>query len=100
MAGNAVDHYHVALAAELLYQPLGTHARPFALVDHHVRDTRGGDLLVNRNYRYPSTLGLADHLVEGGSVVGVDDDPVHPAVDEVSHLLDLALRVDVRALYY
>src|SRR4051794_15786603 len=95
---DAGDDHDVALAAELVDQPLPGLPPGLVLVDGRVVGAGlGDDRVVGEDQRALGAGGL-DHLVERRGRDRVDDDGLGTGLDHRVDLLDLALRVRARDL--
>src|SRR5690606_17711399 len=98
MPDKALDDHDVAFATELVGQPLGADASPLGLVDDHVVDAFRADLLVNGDHHNALGSRFFQVEVQPGHITRVDDDGIHPGVDQVLDLLLLIGDVRVGAL--
>ena len=92
-ARNAGEHDDVALAAELLHQPLSRHAAGFGLVDVDVIGAFLGDLGVIGEDQNALVAGVLDDAVQRGRRDREDHDGVGALLHHGVDLLDLALGV-------
>ena len=84
VAGDAAHVVDVALAAQLLEQPLGAEVRVLDLVVVEVVGVRVGDVGVDRDGHDAGGLRLLERRVEGVGVVRVEDDRVDALRDQVT----------------
>ena len=95
-AGNALDHEHVALLADLFSHP-GAELKTAELeVGRRIDRIGRGQVARRRKDRNALVVRHLDRLVQGGRVRAADDDRVDALIDELAHLLDLRRVFQIR----
>ena len=90
---NAGQDHDVALAAELVDQPLSGDPAGLVLIDVRVVGARLGDLGVIGENDNALVAGVLHHLVQRGRRDRIDHDRFRALLDHRVDLLDLPLRV-------
>ncbi len=98
-SGHAGHHHDIALAVELLDQPLGGDATRLLLVDRHVVGAGLRNLAVVSDDHHALVARVLDRAVERRRRDRIDDDRLRALLHHGVDLLDLALRVGAGDLH-